>query len=142
MKLKELRQIIREEILKEITVPKLEIDIPKPFPKGFFEKLLPKTSQTVKEAESKILEFQYKKVFIHFQYFKVTPLHSNSPNKVTYGIHQSQYWLHGENINVTFIQILKYFPDGSKKVLGEAYVNTKVFLDEVFRVFKILDKIR
>lgn len=87
-------------------------------------------------------------MFAHYQYFVVMPKR-NKPDRPTYRIHQSQYWLNDaqmrmqgrdpkENVNVTLITLYD-ITDGKDEILGKAYVYTDVFLDEYKRVFEILN---
>jgi hypothetical protein len=128
----------------------------------FFAKLMPKTSATAEEAMEKIWFFEGDKMFVHYQYFIVRP-NGNKPDRPTYKIHNSQYWLSSaydsqiaakgldpkDGVNVTQLTIYK-MKDGitnpfssqgdDYEYLGEIFVDTKVYLDEQRRVFEILNR--
>ena len=80
----------------------------------FLEQLMPRTAQTTDRAFEHIKSFEGNTMFIHFQYFDVKP-HGNSPDRPTYRIHNSQYYLNdyqlalqgrrGEEVNVTLLSI-------------------------------------
>lgn len=115
----------------------------------FLEQLMPKTSQTTDEAMERIWDFEGGTMFVHFQYFDVKP-HGNSPDRPTYRIHNSQYWLNdyqlamqgkkGQNVNVTLLSIDDITDPDNKEDLGSIFVDTKVYLEEQLRVFEILKK--
>ncbi len=115
----------------------------------FFKKLMPRTAQTTDEAMERIWDFEGGTMFIHFQYFDVKP-HGNSPDRPTYRIHNSQYWLNdyqlmmqgkkGQNVNVTLLSIKDITDLENIEDLGAIFVDTKVYLDEQPRVFEILNR--
>jgi hypothetical protein len=115
----------------------------------FFKKLMPRTAQTTDEAMERIWDFEGGTMFIHFQYFDVKP-HGNSPDRPTYRIHNSQYWLNdyqlmmqgkkGQNVNVTLLSIKDITDPENIEDLGAIFVDTKVYLDEQPRVFEILNR--
>jgi hypothetical protein len=112
----------------------------------FFAKLMPKTEKTSDSATSHIFTFAGNTMFVHYQYFIVKP-NGNSPDRPTYRIHNSQYWLNdtqlgwqgrkGESVNVTLLTIYDITDPKNEKNLGAIYVDTKVFLDELRKVFEV-----
>ena len=114
-----------------------------------FAKLMPKSAKTSKEAEARIKLYNGSTMFVHSQYFEVTP-NGNMPNKPIYQLHQSQYYnndynapanLKGESVNVTFLTIID-ITDGGKGVdVGVCYVDTKVFLEEYKVLFQLIKKV-
>jgi hypothetical protein len=142
---------IYKETLNEVTddnftprgVDKLEAE-------EFLEQLMPRTSQTTEEAEERIWDFEGGRMFIHYQYFDVKP-HGNSPDRPTYRLHNSQYYLNetqlrlqrrdpNERVNVTLLSITDITDPNNEEDLGSAYVNTDVYLAEQRVVFEILNK--
>ena len=113
---------------------------------ALFAKLMPKSAKTSKEAEARIKLYNGSTMFVHSQYFEVTP-NGNMPNKPKYQLHQQQYYnndynapanLKGESVNVTFLTVID-ITDGGKGVdVGVCYVDTKVFLAEYKVVFQLL----
>lgn len=122
---------------------KSEIDL------KLFSKLMPRTSKTVDSATSHIWTWEGSTMFVHYQYFIVKP-HGNKPDRPTYRIHNSQYWLNdaqltwqgrkGESVNVTLLTIYDITDPNNEKKLGAVYVNTDAYLDEQPRVFEIIRK--
>ena len=116
---------------------------------AFFAKLMPKSAKTSKEAEARIKLYNGSTMFVHSQYFDVTP-NGNMPNKPIYQLHQQQYYnndynapanLKGESVNVTFLTIID-ITDGGKGVdVGVCYVDTKVFLEEYKVLFQLIKKV-
>lgn len=120
---------------------------------GVFEKLMPKTAKTTKQAEARIKSFEGGTMFTHVQYFEVQP-NGNTPDRPKYRIHQQQYWLNepnlrmmgknpAEKVNVTRLTIYDTTPVqvGAKETnLGQVYVDTDVFLEECKVVFEILKR--
>jgi hypothetical protein len=113
-----------------------------------FAKIMPKTAKTSAEAEKHIFTFAGNKMFVHYQSFDVKP-HGNAPDRPTYRIHNMQYWLNDtqlklqgrtESVNVTLLKIRDITDPTNEKILGSAYVDTKVYLDEQPKIFEILDK--
>ena len=142
---------IYKETLNEVTddnftprgVDKLEAE-------EFLEQLMPRTSQTTEEAEERIWDFEGGRMFIHYQYFDVKP-HGNSPDRPTYRLHNSQYYLNetqlrlqrrdpNERVNVTLLSIDDITDPDNRISLGSAYVSTDVYLAEQRVVFEILNK--
>ena len=115
----------------------------------FLEQLMPRTAQTTDEAMERISDFEGGTMFIHYQYFDVKP-HGNSPDRPTYRLHNSQYWLNdyqlimqgkkGQNVNVTLLSITDITDPNNEEDLGSIFVDTKVYLEEQPRVFEILNK--
>jgi len=114
---------------------------------ALFAKLMPKSAKTCKEAEARIKMYNGSTMFVHSQYFVVTP-NGNMPNKPKYEIHQSQYYnndynapanLKGQDVNVTFLTIFDV--TNGEVELGVCYVDTKVFLDEYKVVFELLKRV-
>ena len=111
-----------------------------------FKKLMPKTESTSDSATSHIFTFEGNTMFVHYQYHIVKP-HGNKPDRPTYRIHQSQYWLNdtqlgwqgrkGEKVNVTKLTVFDITEPMKEINLGSIYVDTDVFLDELKRVFEI-----
>lgn len=115
----------------------------------FLEQLMPRTAQTTDEALERISDFEGGTMFIHYQYFDVKP-HGNSPDRPTYRLHNSQYWLNdyqlimqgkkGQNVNVTLLSITDITDPNNEEDLGSTFVDTKVYLEEQPRVFEILNR--
>lgn len=112
---------------------------------------MPKTSRTIKSAESRIKSYEGGDMFVHSQYFDVQT-NGNTPNRPLYRIHQNQYWLSegklrwlgkdpNEKVGVTFIKIYDITPNQEQKMLGQMFVNTDVFLDETQMVFDIKKRV-
>ena len=114
-----------------------------------FKKLMPRTSKTTDEAMERIWDFEGGTMFVHYQYFIVKP-HGNKPDRPTYRIHNSQYWLNdtqlkwqgreGQSVNTTMLTFYDVTDKDNEKRLGSVWVDTKVYLDEQPRVFEILNK--
>ena len=136
--------------LKEFTKTNFQATVPgsgrAKIDPAFFAKLMPKSAKTSKEAEARIKLYNGSTMFVHSQYFEVTP-NGNMPNKPIYQLHQQQYYnndynapanLKGESVNVTFLTVID-ITDGGKGVdVGVCYVDTKVFLAEYKVVFQLL----
>lgn len=111
-----------------------------------FKKLMPKTANTTDEAMEWIWDFEGETMFVHYQYFEVKP-HGNDANRPSYRIHNAQYWLNdtqlalqgkrGERVNVTKLTFTDITNPKKEKSLGQIFVYTDVFLDELKRVFEI-----
>lgn len=115
-----------------------------------FKKLMPRTSGTTEEAMERIWDFEGNTMFAHYQYFIVKP-NGNKPDRPTYRIHNSQYWLNDtqmrmqgrdpkESVNVTFLTFYDVTDKDNEKMIGGTWVDTKVYLDEQQRVFEILNR--
>ena len=154
-----MKPIIKfEEFLNESKLNEMTINYFKPTvlskadsidPK-LFKKLLPKSAKTSKEAEDRIFGFEDNTMFVHYQYFEVKP-HGNAPDRPTYRIHNSQYWLNdaqlkwqgrnvNESVNVTLLTFYDITDKGDEKSLGAAWVLTDVYLKEMPVVFEILKR--
>ena len=117
---------------------------------NLFKKLMYKTALTMPDASDRIKEFQGGEMFVHYQYHDVKP-NGNSDDRKTYRIHQSQYWLSdarlsslgkpGEEVNITLITIKDITNSINVMDLGTAYVDTKVFLNELKVAFETIKKI-
>ena len=139
--------------LKEFTKTNFQATVPgsgrAKIDPAFFAKLMPKSAKTSKEAEARIKLYNGSTMFVHSQYFEVTP-NGNMPNKPIYQLHQSQYYnndynapanLKGESVNVTFLTVID-ITDGGKGVdVGVCYVDTKVFLEEYKVLFQLIKKV-
>ena len=112
------------------------------------KKLMPRTSGTTDEAMERIWDFEGNTMFAHYQYFIVKP-NGNKPDRPTYRIHNSQYWLNDtqmkmqgrdpkESVNVTFLTFYDVTDKDNEKMIGAVWVDTKVYLDEQKRVFEII----
>lgn len=140
-------EILNEASYNNFTPPVL--DVLNQVDEDFFKKLMPRTAQTTDEAMERIWDFEGGIMFVHFQYFDVKP-HGNSPDRPTYRIHNSQYWLNdyqlmmqgkkGQNVNVTLLSIEDITDPENVEDLGSIFVDTKVYLDEQPRVFEILNR--
>jgi hypothetical protein len=106
---------------------------------------MPKSAETSREAERRIFQFARGTMFVHYQYFQAQP-RGNRDSK-TYRINQNQYWLNdyqlklqgrdpNESVNVTLL----FVHDEGDKLIGMAYVDTRVFLAECGEVFDIKDR--
>lgn len=115
-----------------------------------FSKLMPRTAKTTEEAMERIWMFEKGTMFVHYQYFVVKP-NGNAPDRPTYRIHNSQYWLSSyydnqiknlgldpkEGVNTTLLTIYDITDPKNEKLLGATWVDTTVYLDEQKRVFEI-----
>jgi len=142
---------VQESEINESTINRFEppvLDRKNEIDHKFFAKLMPKTEKTSDSATSHIFTFAGNTMFVHYQYFIVKP-NGNSPDRPTYRIHNSQYWLNdtqlgwqgrkGESVNVTLLTIYDITDPKNEKNLGAIYVDTKVFLDELRKVFEVED---
>jgi hypothetical protein len=116
-----------------------------------FKKLMPRTSSTTEEAMERIWHFEDSTMFAHYQYHIVKP-NGNKPNRPTYRLHQSQYWLSGaydnqiknlgldpkEGVNTTLVTIFDITDPANEINLGKVWVDTRQFLDEMNRVFEVI----
>lgn len=141
---KELNEVSDGNFIPKGISPEDSID------KSLLKQLLPKTSNTTEEAEERIWDFEGNTMFTHFQYFNVKP-QGNTPDRPTYQIHNSQYWLNdtqlrlqrrdpNEKVNVTLLSIYDITDPDNKISLGRAYVSTDVYLAEQRVVFDIINK--
>jgi len=155
MKKLDLRSLIREEIkstLLEYTINSLDVDR---FSSGYgkrinpslFAKMMPKTARTTKEAEERIRTFEGEPMFVHSQVYYASPK-GNAPDRPMFYFGQSQLWLRGEDVNVTFLLVKDTTEagldwaniKGKVKDLGWAYVDTDVFLNEIKTSYELIKK--
>lgn len=155
MKQSELKSLIKEElqrILKEYTINSLNVGnqtqgYGKPIKSSLLSKILPKSSQTTKEAEERLRSFEGGEMYVHSQVHYVKP-NGNRPDRPMFYFGQSQYYLKNENVNVTMLLIyditeagLDWTNNRSKvKELGWAFVDTDVFLNEMKTSYEIIKK--
>lgn len=113
-----------------------------------FKKLMPRTANTTEEAMERIWMFEDSTMFVHYQYHIVRP-NGNKPDRPTYRLHQSQYWLNdayktqiqnlgldpSEGVNTTLVAIFDITDPNNEVNLGKTWVDTRQFLDELNRVF-------
>jgi len=138
-------------VLNEMTINRFdpkELDVENEIDPAFFASLMPKTAATVDEAERRVFSFYGSTMFVHYQYFDVRP-NGNSPDRPTYRIHNSQYWLNdyqlmmqgrkGEKVNVTLLSITDISDRDKENHLGMVYVDTDVYLQEQKVVFETLN---
>jgi len=143
-------EIINESFLNESTESYFKptvLDKKNSVDPKLFKKLMPRTSTTTDEAMERIWSFEGGTMFVHYQYFIVKP-NGNKPDRPTYRIHNSQYWLNdaqlkwqgksGQSVNTTLLSIYDITDKDNEKRLGAVWVDTKVYLDEQKRVFEIL----
>ena len=109
---------------------------------------MPRASATAEEAMEKIWSFEGNTMFAHYQYHVVKP-NGNKPDRPTYRIHDSQYWLNDtqlkmqgrdpkEKVDVTLLTVYD-ITDSTKEIdLGKVWVNTDAYLDEMKRVFELI----
>ena len=114
---------------------------------------MPRTSGTTEEAMERIWHFEDSTMFAHYQYHVVKP-NGNKPDRPTYRLHQSQYWLSSaydnqiknlgldpkEGVNTTLITIFDITDPANEVNLGKVWVDTRQFLDEMNRVFEIIKR--
>jgi hypothetical protein len=138
------------EPLNEMTIDRFRPDVIEPsdaIDPQFFKNMMPKTASTSTEAQDRILTFANNTMFVHYQYFIVTP-RGNTPDRPVYRIHNSQYWLNdyqlimqgrkGQSVNVTLLSITDITDPANEVRLGSVYVNTDVYLAEQKVVFEQL----
>jgi hypothetical protein len=118
-----------------------------------FKKLMPRTAATTEEAMERIWHFEDSTMFVHYQYHVVKP-NGNKPDRPTYRLHQSQYWLSSaydnqiknlgldpkQGVNTTLITIFDITDPANEVNLGKVWVATREFLDEMNRVFEIIKR--
>ena len=139
-----------EESVNESTINQFEpivLDRTNELDRRIFKKLMPKTEKTADEAMEQIWSFAKNTMFAHYQYHIVKP-NGNKPDRPTYRLHDSQYWLNdtqlgwqgrkGEKVNVTLVTVFD-ITDPMKEInLGKIYVDTTVYLDEMKRAFELI----
>ena len=115
-----------------------------------FKKLMPRTAMTTDEAMERIWDFDGNTMFAHYQYFIVKP-NGNRPDRPTYRIHNSQYWLNDsqmkmqgrdpkEKVDVTLLTFFDITDPANEKTLGKVWVSTDAYLDEQKRVFEVINQ--
>jgi hypothetical protein len=115
--------------------------------KKWLKKYMPRTEKTTEEATKRIESFNGGTMFTHVQYHEVKP-YGNAPDRPEFRLSQSQEWLNdaqlawmnrrGEEVNATLLTIYDITNgDDQKEKIGQIYVDTKAFLDEMNRVFEI-----
>lgn len=142
---------LNEAILNEATINQFKpvvLDRTNTLDEKFFKKLMPKASATAEEAMERIWMFEGDTMFAHYQYHVVKP-NGNKPDRPTYRIHDSQYWLNDtqlkmqgrdpkEKVDVTLLTVYD-ITDSTKEIdLGKVWVNTDAYLDEMKRVFELI----
>jgi hypothetical protein len=153
-----------EQFLNETTVRNFRptvINRKNALDEKFFKKLMPRTANTTDEAMERIWMFEGGTMFEHYQYHVVKP-NGNKPDRPTYRIHQVQCWLNdgykqqiqnlgldpNAGVNVTLLTIfeLKKGEDINTSQgdawawVGQIYVDTKAFLDELNVVFEVIKR--
>jgi hypothetical protein len=153
VKLKSVKAPKNESAVTESTIQYFKptvIDKKNAIDAKFFKKLMPRTSATAEEAMERIWHFEDSTMFVHYQYHIVMP-NGNKPDRPTYRLHQSQYWLTGAydnqiknlgldpnvGVNTTLVTIFDITDPANEVNLGKTWVDTKVFLDEMNRVFEV-----
>jgi hypothetical protein len=143
-------EIVNESSVNESTINYFKptvLDKKSSLDPKLFKKLMPRTSMTTDEAMERIWDFEGGTMFVHYQYFVVKP-NGNKPNRPTYRIHNSQYWLNdtqlkwqgreGQSVNTTLLTFYDVTDKDNEKMIGAVWVDTKVYLDEQKRVFEII----
>lgn len=138
--------------LNEYTTRNFEVDIPNRTDlknaEDWLKKHMSKTAKTTKEATKRIKSFNGGIMFTHVQAHKVKP-HGNTPDRPVFSLNQSQYWLNDthlkgmEKVNTTLLSIYDITEGSgrnSAKFIGAIYVSTDVFLDELPRIFEIIER--
>jgi len=145
-------EIVNESSINESTINNFKptvLDKKNSLDSKLFAKLMPRTSKTTDEAMERIWDFEGGVMFVHYQYFVVKP-HGNKPDRPTYRIHNSQYWLNdsqlkwqnkeGQSVNTTLLSIYDITDPNNEKNLGLVWVDTNAYLDEQPRVFEIIKR--
>jgi hypothetical protein len=142
---------LTESALNESTISQFKptvLDRSNTLDEKFFKKLMPRTAGTTDEAMERIWDFEGNTMFAHYQYFVVKP-NGNRPDRPTYRIHNSQYWLNDtqlkmqgrdpkEKVNVTLLTFYDVTDAANEKRLGSIWVDTTAYLDEQKRVFEMI----
>lgn len=147
-----VQEILNESTLNETTLSRFKptvLDKSNTLDPKLFKKLMPRTAMTTDEAMERIWDFENGTMFVHYQYFIVKP-NGNKPDRPTYRIHNSQYWLNdaqlkwqnkeGQSVNTTMLTFYDVTDKDNEKRLGSVWVDTKAYLDEQSRVFEIIRK--
>jgi hypothetical protein len=149
--IKTFESFLTESALNESTLNNFKpavLDRSNTLDEKLFAKLMPRTSKTTDEAMERIWDFEGNTMFVHYQYFVVKP-NGNKPDRPTYRIHNSQYWLNDtqmkmqgrdpkESVNVTLLNFFDVTDPANEKKLGAIWVDTKEYLDEQKRVFEVI----
>ena len=93
---------LNEALLNEATINQFKpvvLDRTNTLDEKFFKKLMPRASATAEEAMEKIWSFEGNTMFAHYQYHVVKP-NGNKPDRPTYRIHDSQYWLNDTQLKM------------------------------------------
>lgn len=140
-----------EEFLNESSINQFDptvLDRTNELDRRIFKKLMPRTEKTSEEAMERIWTFEGNTMFVHYQYHIVKP-NGNKPNRPTYRLHDSQYWLNDtqmkmqgrdpkEKVNVTLVTVFDITDPMKEQTLGKIWVDTTVYLDELKRVFELI----
>ena len=140
-----------EEFLNESSINQFDptvLDRTNELDRRIFKKLMPRTEKTSEEAMERIWTFEGNTMFVHYQYRIVKP-NGNKPNRPTYRLHDSQYWLNDtqmkmqgrdpkEKVNVTLVTVFDITDPMKEQTLGKIWVDTTVYLDELKRVFELI----
>lgn len=139
--------------LNEYTTYNFKVDIPNrndlKNAEDWLKKHMSKTGKTIKEATKRIKSFDGGIMFTYVQYHDVKP-HGNTPDRPVFRLNQSQYWLNDthlrgrEEVNTTLLSIYDITEGSDKnsaKYIGQIYVSTDVFLDELPRTFEIIKRV-
>lgn len=119
----------------------------------WLKKYMTRTARTTDEATKRIKSFAGGTMFTHVQYHVVKP-NGNKPDRPTFRLHQSQEWLNDANlqgreeVNATLLTIyqLKAGEEWNTSQgdawerIGQIYVDTKAFLDELNIVFETIKR--
>lgn len=120
-------------------------------------KILFRASKTTEEAKQRILSFNGTEMATHVSYYVVRP-NGNREDRPTYRIHVEQYYKWRPNdpkVNVSHVYILKLkdgvdWRDTEQRytrtedhwdVLGRAYVDTDMFVDDLNRTLEVLKRV-
>jgi hypothetical protein len=114
-----------------------------------FKEIMPKTAKTIDEATKRIQMFDGKTMFVN----DITDLVKYRNNRdESYKFVQEQYWLNDKfnvqfkdlgldpkvGVNVTLLSIYDTTDPWEKPVfLGKVFVDTKTFLDEMYKLFEV-----
>lgn len=114
----------------------------------WLKKYMIRTSKTTEEATDRIESFAGGAMFTHVQYHIVKP-NGNKPDRPTFMLHQSQEWLNDANlqgrepVNATLLTISDVTNGDSfdkREKIGQIYVDTRAFLDELNISFEVIKR--
>jgi hypothetical protein len=114
----------------------------------WLKKYMLRTSKTTEEATKRIESFEGGTMFTHVQYHVVKP-NGNKPDRPTFRLHQSQEWLNDANLQgrepvnatlLTIYDITNGDNPGEKDRVGQIYVDTRAFLDELNITFEVIKR--